>query len=261
MGIDLTDLVAREPVVLSALRTCNFRNTHEIDIFDRKPFMMLRFLSILLMVCPSIFVIGQCKTFRISSKGDTLNCVDKNDKKQGKWVIHVDEIRGESGYEEEGEFKDDKKEGTWKRFNLIGDLLALENYKWGMKDGVSQYFTINGLEHDETWRAVNPASPFDTVVVNDVTSPDKYEMKVIKLDPVAMRHGNFRYYNPETGIIIRTEYYLFDKLQTVQATKPKKNTEEEAEAKNPKPKEVQEFEKKIAKKRRVYIRTGEVKLP
>ena len=52
---------------------------------------------------------AQYKTFKLTEKGDTINAVDKADLKQGKWVIHIDEIRGEPGYEEEGIFKNDKK--------------------------------------------------------------------------------------------------------------------------------------------------------
>ena len=48
---------------------------------------------------------AQYKSYQLNAEGDTLNAIDKNDKKQGKWVIHVESIRGEPGYEEEGIFK------------------------------------------------------------------------------------------------------------------------------------------------------------
>jgi len=38
---------------------------------------------------------SQWKSFIISPKGDTLNVVDQQDKKQGRWVNHFDEVRGE----------------------------------------------------------------------------------------------------------------------------------------------------------------------
>ncbi len=53
--------------------------------------------------------------------------------KQGKWTVHVDPLRGNPGYEEEGLFKNDFKEGLWKQFNLMGDKMAEENYKGGNK--------------------------------------------------------------------------------------------------------------------------------
>ena len=65
------------------------------------------------------------ESYLISVKGDTINCVDKNKLKQGRWVVRVEPLRGESGYEEEGVFEDDKKEGPWRKYNLTGDLLAV----------------------------------------------------------------------------------------------------------------------------------------
>ncbi|MEO9005284.1 MAG: hypothetical protein ABI288_11130, partial [Ginsengibacter sp.] len=84
---------------------------------------------------------AQLKAFKISVKGDTLNAIDQKGLKQGKWVIHVDPLRGEPGYEAEGIFVNDGKEGTWRKYSLQGDLVALENYKKGDKDGLSQYFS------------------------------------------------------------------------------------------------------------------------
>ncbi|MEO6684299.1 MAG: hypothetical protein ABIN48_15850, partial [Ginsengibacter sp.] len=55
----------------------------------------------------SLSAYSQYKTFTISVNGDTLNAIDQNNKKQGKWVIHVDPLRGERGYEEEGIFIND----------------------------------------------------------------------------------------------------------------------------------------------------------
>ena len=61
----------------------------------------MRFIIILLLFV-SFNVNAQCKEYIIGVNGDTLNCVDMNNKKQGRWVIKVDNLRGERGYEEEG---------------------------------------------------------------------------------------------------------------------------------------------------------------
>ncbi len=200
----------------------------------------------------------KCKTFRIGVQGDTLDCMDQKGRKQGKWVIKTPAAHGEPGFDDEGEYKDDLKEGLWRRYSAMGDFIAVENYRWGMKDGISQYFNIYGLEHDESWRAINPLQPFDTVVVNDVNNPDKFEMKVVKVDPTAQRHGNWHYYEAQSGSLIRTEYYLFDKLQDAAKIKKKKLAEDPNQGMS-KPKEVIEFERKIAGKRRVRIRDGSTK--
>ena len=80
--------------------------------------MLVIFLSVKGFSQPGSFIIGV--------KGDTLNKIDKKNMKQGKWVIRVDEVRGEPGYEEEGEFKNNRKEGTWRIYYLEGDLSGLE---------------------------------------------------------------------------------------------------------------------------------------
>ena len=53
---------------------------------------------------------GQWKSFEISPRGDTLNRIDLQGKRQGPWFITVPELRGERGYEEQGYFEKDKKE-------------------------------------------------------------------------------------------------------------------------------------------------------
>src|SRR5437870_1695959 len=98
----------------------------------------------LVIAIQSLFLmngLAQYKTYSISAKGDTINAIDKKDLKQGKWVIRVEEVRGEPGYEEEGIFKDNNKEGVWRQYNLTGDLIGVENYKLGGKDGIQQYYT------------------------------------------------------------------------------------------------------------------------
>ena len=123
---------------------------------------------LILTVLISLSSYSQCKNYIIGIKGDTLNCVDQTDLKQGKWVVRYDEVRGEPGYEEEGQYIDGKKEGIWRKYNLQGDLLAIESFKWNFKNGISQYFTPNGeLIREESWRAVDPLNPYDTVEVAD----------------------------------------------------------------------------------------------
>ena len=68
-------------------------------------------LAFLLLLLVSFQSFGQWKDFIISVRGDTLNRVDMQGKKQGPWVIHVDELRGEPGYDEQGYFVDDKRDG------------------------------------------------------------------------------------------------------------------------------------------------------
>jgi antitoxin component YwqK of YwqJK toxin-antitoxin module len=230
----------------------------------------MRFI-ILFFLLISINGFGQLKDYIISVKGDTLNRVDMKGMKQGPWTIHVDELRGERGYEEEGYFVNDLKEGLWKRYSLEGVKIAEENYSWGKLNGKQQYFTYNGgLMRVESWRMMDPANAYDTVPVFDLKDPTKeIDRVVVKNEGLAMKHGKWTYYDPEWGTVLKTETYFMNKLQTddgamlndddispigISNSKPKSDTT--GKSKPTKPKEVLEYEKKNAGKKKIKVRDG-----
>jgi hypothetical protein len=215
---------------------------------------------------------AQWKTFTIGPKGDTLNRIDYKGRKQGPWVVHVDEIRGERGYEEEGIFENDKKEGIWRRFSLDGDLIAEETYRYGMKDGRCMYFTNAGEPlREESWRAIDPNNPYDTVDVIDVNDPTKVLRKeIIKVEPISYKHGTWSYYNTQSGTVEKTEEWVMNKpkVKEVAATADddmapidvtngtataKKDDKKPAETK--KPQAILDYEKKNVKKK-IKVRDG-----
>ena len=196
---------------------------------------------------------SQWKDFTIGVKGDTLNCVDRQDRRQGKWVIHYDEVRGEPGYEEEGNYKDNRKEGVWRLYTLNGDLQGVENYRWGNKDGVCQYFTPAGeLIREEGWKALNPNKLYDTLVVEDVDKPNTYKTVIVKNEGIGLKQGDWKYYNPTTGAVVRIETYTLGKLDSKKIAKPAVDSTGSAATK---PKEVLDFEKKVGKKK-VKVQDG-----
>ncbi|HTR28046.1 MAG TPA: hypothetical protein VMH27_02180 [Puia sp.] len=198
---------------------------------------------------------SQLKDYTIGPHGDTLNGVDQQNRKQGKWVNHYDEIRGEPGFEEQGIYKDDKKEGVWKLFSLQGDLIGIEQYKWGNKAGICQYFGINGtLQREESWVALNPNKLYDTLVVEDVEHLDKYRTVIIKNTGAAIKDGTWKFYDAFTGTVIRTETWDLGKLEKSQAGQRAMPDSTQAVAK---PKEVLEFEKK-AGKHKIKVQDGSV---
>lgn len=195
---------------------------------------------------------SQWKSFIISPKGDTLNCVDKQDHKEGRWVNHFDEVRGEPGYEEEGVYKSNRKEGTWRLYSLQGDLIGVEFYKWGLKDGVCQYFGMNGsLLREESWKALNPDKLYDTLQVEDVDHLDHYKTVVVKNEGAAIKDGTWKFYNPMSGTVDHTETYTLGKLETPAKSATATATPQTAA----KPKEVLDFEKKTGKKK-VKVQDG-----
>ncbi|MFI5194309.1 MAG: toxin-antitoxin system YwqK family antitoxin [Chitinophagales bacterium] len=200
---------------------------------------------------------SQSPSYIIGVKGDTLNRVDAKGIKQGKWVNHVDELRGEPGYEEEGQYKDNRKEGTWRVYSLEGDLKGLEFYRWGNKDGICQYFSPSGaLLREESWKALNPDKLYDTLVVEDVEHLNQYRTVIVKNEGAAIKHGIWKYYDPSTGMINRTQTYTMGKLETAKAPVVQDSTQV-AEQKMVKPKEVQDYEKKNAGKKKIRVRTGQ----
>jgi antitoxin component YwqK of YwqJK toxin-antitoxin module len=212
-------------------------------------------VSILLL---SFSAKAQWKSYRlVNNNKDTINCIDNNDLKQGRWVVKVESLRGEPGYEEEGIYKDGKKEGTWRAYTAMGDLFAIERYRWGNKDGKSQYYDISGLKREESWKAVNPENPYDTVDVFDVNDPFKVERRVVKIEGSSVKHGPWKYYESGSGSLIKSENYFLGKLEDPNAKKAataatEVQEEDKKVTKAPekvKPKEVMDFEKKTGKKK------------
>lgn len=197
---------------------------------------------------------AQYKTYTLSVNGDTLNAIDNKGLRQGKWLLHVDELRGEPGYEEEGIFVNDKREGTWRKYNLNSDLIAKENYKLGGKDRLCQYFTpLGDTIRTENWRAYNPDAPYDTIAVYGTGSNEILSYKIVKAEQYSVKDGDWIYYDPLTHRILKLEKYdrghlLQEPKAEVATGEPKKIT---------KPAEVLEYEKKNSGKKKVKVRDGE----
>lgn len=226
------------------------------------------------IVLISINGYSQCKTYKIGVKGDTLNCVDMKGMKQGRWVNELPPLRGEKGYEEQGVYINDKKEGQWQQFTLDGDLLAIENYRWGNKNGRCMYYNPFGQPiREESWKAVNPDNPYDTVDIYGLNDPTKVIRKeIIKLDGHALRHGTWKFFDPDLGTVLKKEQYNRDKLivagevedelapidiSTGSTTKTKTDSTGKKSTTAAKPPQVLEYEKKNAGKKKVKTRTGE----
>jgi hypothetical protein len=229
----------------------------------------MRLLFVLFSIIFYSTAYGQCKTYRLTSKGDTLNCTEASGLKRGKWKMEIPPIRGERGYVEEGVFVNDKKEGTWRRFNVMGDPMAIENYRWGLKNGICTYLTIQGIEREESWKAIDPSKPYDTIDVQDINNPNLYEKVIVKTTGASLKHGTWKIYDPYTGQRLRTENWILDVLQDPNAKKedvtdtssmlpntsaPKAKSD--TATKKVIPKEVLEFQKKNKGKKIVDGKTG-----
>jgi hypothetical protein len=172
-----------------------------------------------LLFC-GFMVHAQYKSFKMSPNGDTINRIDKNGLKQGKWVMRTEALRGEEGYEEEGIFKNDQKEGIFRRYTLIGDPIGFETWLHGGKDGPQQYYSPLGeLLREESWKGYNPDAPYDTIAIYGTGNGEIVDYKIVKAEPYSVKHGTWKYYEPVTGKLIKSEEWKLNNIVKPDAPK------------------------------------------
>ena len=76
---------------------------------------------------------------------------------------------------------------------------------------------------------------------------------IVKNEGASLKHGSWKYYDPATGSIVRTENYMLGKLEGDKNTASAESAEPK---KVPKPKEVVEFEKKAKGKKKIRYQDG-----
>ena len=139
-------------------------------------------------------------------------------------------------------------------YNLMGDLIGIEHYRWGNKDGIAQYFDISGnVRAEQSWKALNPDKAYDTLVIEDVDKLNSYHEVIVKNEGASLKHGTWKWFDAASGTVIKSETYMLGKLEgdnTAAAAEP-----EEKKA-VPKPKEVVDFEKKAKGKKKIRYQDG-----
>ncbi len=205
---------------------------------------------------------AQLKSFILSPNGDTLNKIDKKGLKQGRWVIRTEPLRGEDGFEDEGVFKDDKKEGVWRHYTLKGDPIGFETFLHGGKDGKQQYYTALGeIIREESWKGFNPDAPYDTIPIYGTGSGEIIDYKIVKAEPYSIKQGTWKFYESFTGRLYKTEEWDRNNLVVPKPAQQNTATSSAATKKKivPKTPEMIEWEKKNKGKKKV-IRSGETRL-
>lgn len=218
--------------------------------------MMKTMITILLL-----FYVGntfsQNKEYKIGPNGDTINTVNKNGLKVGKWVHEVPALREEPGYVEEGFYVKGQKDSIWRIYNWGGDLIAVENYKLGGKSGIQQYYNYLGdLEREENWRPYNPEDPYDTIAVYGEGNGEIVDYKIVKAETYSVKDGEWKYYEPGSGRVLRTETWDRNYLVTPKGSKSQVKTYYQKSEKVEKTQEMIEWEKKNGKKKVIDGRTN-----
>ena len=82
------------------------------------------------------------------------------------------------------------------------------------KNGKCTYYAgSGGMLREESWKAVNPENPYDTVDVYDPIDPTKVEQKRVKIEGTAVKHGQWKYFESGSGGLLKTENYILGKIE------------------------------------------------
>ena len=173
-------------------------------IFIRKTALFIG----LALIC-SISVTAQEET---SEEKLSVNRTDSKGKKHGMWYFSKAARMGEAGYIEFGSYEHGARQGVWYKMDKNSeDLISIETYKKGMLNGEVKYFDMGKLYCVGNYYALNPLQKYDTIVVTDPnTLLESY--RVLATESGSIRHGLWRYYDPETGYMIKEEEYVADEL-------------------------------------------------
>ena len=159
---------------------------------------------------------SQSPTFEIMN-GDTVNRIDGEGKKQGKWIVFGRDKPGSycdpEQKTEEGVFKDNRKTGIWLEYYCNGNIKNKITFVGGRPDGEVSLFYMNGqLSEKGTWknnRFIGKYKQFDSIgnLVQEKDIPLKRE-----------RESNFNPHSRPYSDHIDTAIIITDKPKTSAST-------------------------------------------
>lgn len=170
-----------------------------------------RTIFIVFLVLFSANVQAQPEKPRVPRKGEAINQVDAQGKRNGMWLNMIDASKGEAAYSEFGTYQHGQKFGPWYKLNKGGDLVAIENYRKDVFDGEVKYFTNGQVTVIGRYRGLNPDVAVDTIMVEDPVT-ELQQLVPIRSDYGTVRHGTWRYYNETNGMLTKVEEYQVDSL-------------------------------------------------
>ncbi len=141
----------------------------------------------------------------------TVNLSDEKGRRHGLWWEKFAASLGEAAYTAFGAYDHGQKIGPWYKINEIGDLVAIENFRFNNLHGEAKYFELGNLVCVGNFRSLDPSSSYDTfIVVHPVTGVEK--LVSVPTTRGSVRHGIWRYYDNRTGRMIKEEEYMVDEL-------------------------------------------------
>lgn len=118
-----------------------------------------------------------------------------------------------------GHYVAGRKQGLWYTTDQLGRLLSIQNYKDDALNGTSQFYDQGRLICIGNYRGLDPNKKMDTVAVYDPITGEA-SMVEVPTDIGSFKHGIWRYYNPNTGQLIREEFYQVGDLLSRKQFKP-----------------------------------------
>lgn len=150
-------------------------------------------------------------SYEILNSGDTVNRIDSKKQKTGKWLITKEAKYGEDGWMEFGVYDKNNKIGIWKTYTLEGQILSVENFKSGNKDGEAKYFDNGKLFCIGNYLALKSKYEYDTIMVEDPITNISKPIR-IKTDVGFVRHGLWTYYKTGSNKIEKVIEFQADEI-------------------------------------------------
>lgn len=148
----------------------------------------------------------------IPTHKDSINQVDKYNRKQGFWHYKDHKTLDDwFPYTEYGYYIDDRKNGPWVRVSSAGELQSIETFFKGQLSGKVQYFDKGRLSLEGYYIGNDPDKETDTIsIINPIT--EHVESVVVRKEQGSLKHGEWKYYDPISGRLEKVEIYQANEL-------------------------------------------------
>lgn len=141
----------------------------------------------------------------------SVNQRDKAGKPHGMWYVQQIARMGEPAFVEWGSYEHGRKSGVWYQTDAEGEIKSVERFRNDVKDGDAQYFESGRLIAAGPYRGLNPAREYDTVVVTNAVTGEEKPVQV-RTDRGSLRHGLWRFYDEQTGRLVREVEFQVDEI-------------------------------------------------
>lgn len=173
----------------------------------------MRIFLTILFTAFSGFAIGQNAATRVSlpAKSAVVNEKDAQGRPNGLWVLSAPAAMGEPATTEFGKYEHGIKYGPWYTLDGEGELMSMETFRNNVLDGEAKYFTQGRLSAEGYYKGLNPEREYDTILVEDPLTGMQI-LRPVHNERNTVRHGPWRFYDSETGRLVKEEEYQVDSL-------------------------------------------------